>query len=114
MKQDARHGRVGPRLAEALEVLHADLAEQVAAALQLDVQPLEHAEAELALALDRDDPGVRQLERGVDLELDALLEVDQVELDLVGAVAEGRVGDQGVQQGRLARAGLAGDERRAG
>ena len=27
--------------------------------------------------------------RGVDLELDALLEVDQVELDLVGAVAQG-------------------------
>ena len=49
-------------------------------------------------------------ERGVGLELDALLEVDQVELDLVGAVAQGQVGDQHVQQGRLARAGLAGDQ----
>ena len=48
--------------------------------------------------------------RGVGLELDALLEVDQVELDLVGAVAQGQVGDQHVQQGRLARAGLAGDQ----
>ena len=47
---------------------------------------------------------------GVGLELDALLEVDQVQLDLVGAVAQGEVGDQGVQQRRFAGAGLAGDE----
>ncbi len=70
----------------------------------------EDADAELALALDRHDAGVRQLVRGVDLELDALLEVDQVEVDLVGAVVEGEVGDQGVHQGRLARAGAAGDQ----
>ena len=29
--------------------------------LQLGVEPLQHAQAELALALDGDDPGVRQL-----------------------------------------------------
>ena len=86
------------------------VAEQVAAVLELGVEPLEHAQAELALALDGDDPGVGQLERGVDLELDPLLEVDQVELELVGAVAQGRVGDQGVEERRLARAGLAGDQ----
>ena len=48
--------------------------------------------------------------RGVGLELDALLEVDQVELELVGAVPQRRVGDQRVQQRRLAGAGLAGDQ----
>ena len=51
-----------------------------------------------------------QLERRVDLELDAFLEVDQVELELVGAVPQRGVGDQGVEQGRLARARLAGDQ----
>ena len=30
-------------------------------ALHLHVEPLQHAQAELALALDGDDPGVRQL-----------------------------------------------------
>ena len=48
--------------------------------------------------------------RGIDLELDALLEVDQVEVDLVGAVVQGEVGDQRVHQRRLARAGPAGDQ----
>ena len=45
---------VGPGgIAVAVDVLHAGLAEPVAAVLQLGVEPLEHAEAELALALDR-------------------------------------------------------------
>ena len=48
--------------------------------------------------------------RRVRLELDALLEVDQVQLDLVRAVVQREVRDQRVQQRRLARAGLAGDE----
>ena len=109
-QQDARHGHLGPGLAVAGQVLAAQLAEDLAALLELDVEPLEHAQAELALALDGDDPGVGQLHRGVDLELDAFLEVDQVELELVGAVPQGHVGDQGVQQGRFARAGLAGDQ----
>ena len=96
--------------AEALEVLHAQAAEQVAAVAQLGVEALQHAQAEFPLAFDGDDPGVRQAVAGVGLEFHALLEVDQVELDLVGAVAQGEVGDQDVQQGRFARAGLAGDE----
>ena len=44
---------------------------------------------EFALALDGDDPGVGQLVVGVDLELDALLEVDQVEVDFLGARSGG-------------------------
>jgi len=40
---------------------------------------------------------VRQGVLGVNLELDALLEVDQVELDLVGRVAQRQVGDQRVE-----------------
>ena len=110
-EQDARHRVVGLGLAEAAEVLHAGVAEEVAPEFQLGVEPLEHAQAELALALDGDDPGVRQLHLGVDLELDAFLEVDQVQLKLVGAVPKRRVGDQRVQQGRLTGAGFAGDQR---
>ena len=45
-----------------------------------------HGEPKLALAFDRHDARVRQLVRGIGLELHALLEVDQVQLDLVGAV----------------------------
>ena len=109
-EQDPRQGRRAGSIAITAEVLHAGIAEPVGPQPHLHVQPLEHADAELALALDRHHAGVGQLEGGVDLELDALLEVDQVEVDLVGAVAERQVGDQGVHQGRLARSGTAGDE----
>ena len=81
---------VAVAVAIAGQILHAERRGTVAAALQLDVEPLQHAQAELAFALDGDDAGVRQLMRGVDLELDALLEVDQVEFDLVGAVPQGQ------------------------
>ena len=109
-EQDPRHRYLGPGLAIAVQVLTAELAVDLAALLELDVQPLEHAQAELALALDGDHPRMRQLHRRVDLEFDAFLEVDQVELELVGAVAQRSVGDQRVQHRRLARARLAGGE----
>ena len=60
-QQDARQRLrrlLGLRIA--VQVLHARLAEAFAADLQLGVQPLQHAQAELALALDGDDAGVRQ------------------------------------------------------
>ena len=47
------------------------------------VEPFQHAHAEFAFALDGDHPRVRQLMRGVGLELDAFFEVDQIELHLV-------------------------------
>ena len=72
---------------------------------------MQHAHAELAIAFDGDGAGVRQLMRDVSLELDALLEVDQVELDLLGTVPQRQIRDDHVQQGRLARAGFAGDQR---
>ena len=81
-------GRRAGSIPIAVDVLHAGIAEPVGPQPQLGVQPLEDAEAELALALDRHDAGVGQLVGGVDLELDALLEVDQVEVDLVGAVVQ--------------------------
>ena len=109
-EQDPRHGGRAGGVAIAVQVLHAGVAEPVGPQPHLGVEPLEHADAELALALDGHDAGVRQLVGGVDLELDPLLEVDQVEIDLVGAVVEGEVGDQGVHQGRLARARPAGDQ----
>ena len=65
-------------------------AEDLAALLHLHIEPLEDAQAELPLALDGDHPGVREVVARVGLELDALLEVDQVELDLVGRVPQRR------------------------
>ncbi len=109
-QEHARHGDLGPGLAIAGQVLTAELPVDLAALPQLDVQPLEHAQAEFAFALDGDDSRVRQLHRGVDLELDAFLEVDQVELELVGAVSQRSIGDQGVQHRRLAGARLAGGQ----
>ena len=109
-EQDAGKGRRTGYVAKAVDVLHAGLAEPVGTHAQLGVQPLQDAEAELALALDRHDARVRQLVRRVDLELDALLEVDQVEIDLVGTVVQGEVGDERVHQGRLARTGATGEQ----
>ena len=109
-QQDSGQGRRAGDVAVAVQVLHARVAEPVGPQAQLGVEPLEHADPELALALDRDDARVRQLVRRVDLELDPLLEVDQVEVDLVGAVVEGEVGDQRVHQRRLTRAGAPGDQ----
>ena len=109
-QQDPGQGRCAGSIAITAEVLHAGIAEPVGPQPHFQVQPLEHADAELALAFDRHHAGVGQLEGGVDLEFDALLEVDQVKVDLVGAVAKRQVGDQGMHQGGLARSGTAGDE----
>ena len=49
------------------EVLHAGIAEPVGPQPHFQVQPLEHADAELALAFDRHHTGVRQLD-GLPLE----------------------------------------------
>ena len=46
----------------------------------------------------------------VELELHPLLEVDEIELDLVGAVLQGEARDHRVHERRLARARLAGDQ----
>ena len=91
-QQRARHRLVGRGVAPvAGEVLHANqIAEAVAAALQLLVEALQHAEAELAIALDGDGAGVRQARGGVRLELDALLEVDEIQLDLVAGCTRAR------------------------
>ncbi len=86
------------------------LAEEIAALLEFPVEALEHAQAELPVALDGHRTGMGKLVRRVGLELDALLEVDQVELDFVRAVPEGEIGDQHVQQGGLSGAGLARDQ----
>ena len=87
-QQDARQAGLGPA-ARNLSGPARPLAEQVAAGAQLGVEPFEHAEAELPLALDGHHPGVRQLGPGIGFELDALLEVDQVKFHLVGADSAG-------------------------
>jgi hypothetical protein len=93
------------------KVLHPQLPEDVAASLELLVETVQDAEAELAIALDGHGPGVRQVMRGVGLELDALLEIHEVELDLVRAVPQRQVRDEHVQHRGLAGAGLAGNQR---
>ena len=96
---------------ESRHVLHGQIAKQVATALQLAIELLEHRETELALTLDRDHAGMRQLVVVVELELDAFLEVDQVKLDFVGAVLQREARDHRVHERRFAGARLAGDER---
>ena len=98
-------------MAEAGDILHGELAEQVATALELAVELFQHRKTKLSLALDSDHAGVGQPVVIVELELDALLEVDQVELDLVGAVVQREARDQRVHERRFARARLAGDQR---
>ena len=110
-QQDAGHGVGIARLSEAIDVLHGAFAEQIAPPLELAVKLFEHRKPELPLALDGDHAGVGQPVVVVELELDALLEVDQVELDLVGAVVQCEARDQGVHERRFAGARLAGDQR---
>ena len=109
-QQHARQRLIGARVAESRQILHADAPEQLAAILQQRVQPLQDADAELAIAFDGDDSGMRQPVSGVGLELDTLLEVDQIELDFIGAVMQRGVGDERMQQRRFSGAGLAGDQ----
>ena len=71
-EQDAGKLVVGLGVAKALEVLHSQPAEQVAAVAQLGVQPLQDAQAELAFAFDGNHARVRQLVPRVGLELHAL------------------------------------------
>ncbi len=51
-------------VAIAVEVLDVQVAEDVAPALEFIVETLEHAQAELALALDGDHTGMRQARAG--------------------------------------------------
>ncbi len=53
-------GSVPPARLVAGDVLHAELAEHIAAPLQLLIHALQHAERKLAVALDGDDARVRQ------------------------------------------------------
>ena len=89
-EQKPRQVVVGAGPAEALHVLRAAFAEEFAAFLQDAVQTLQHADAELAIALDADDPRMGQRVAGVRLELDPFLEVDQIELHLVRTVMQRR------------------------
>ena len=105
-----RHGLASARAKIPGHVLRPELPEEIPATPQLFVDPLEHAEAKLAIALDRHDAGVGQAMGGVALELDAFLEVDQVEFDLIGIGPHRQVGDDDVEEGRFAGASFPGDE----
>ena len=93
------------------DILHAEFAEHIAAALQLFIDSLEHAKREFAVGLDGDDAGVRQALFCVALELDALFEIDEVELDLLGRTGEREIRDDDVEERRFAGTGFACEER---
>src|SRR5262249_31964111 len=109
-QQDPRQSLIRPLGTVTRDVVDAGGAVFVAANLQFRVQSLQDAQAELALALDRDDAGVRQVLLRVWLELDTLLEVDQIQFNFIRAVDQAQVGDDRVQERGLAGAGLAGDQ----
>ena len=67
------------------DVLRAQFAEQIAAAAQFLVHALQHAQSKLAVAFNGHHLGVRQPAVAVALELDAFLEVHEIELDLLRA-----------------------------
>src|SRR4030095_15882787 len=92
------------------EVLDAEPAKQIAAALEFIVHALEDTEAEFAVALDGHNARVRETAHRIALELDALLEVHEIELDLLGTAPEREVRDHDVEQSRFARAGFSRDQ----
>ena len=111
-EEDPRHRLLGTTASPAREVLDALRPESLASRGEFLVESLQHGEAEFAIALDGHGACVREPVGGVGLELDALLEVDEMELDLVGRVPAGEVRDEGVSRVdlpepvlRVARAG---------
>ena len=64
-RRSAASAASSPRRGSAVgvEILDAGLAVEITAASQFGVEALQHAEAKLAIALDRDDPRVRQVVR---------------------------------------------------
>jgi hypothetical protein len=76
---DQQHARQRHLPAGALvtgQVLHAELAEKVAAPAQFIVEPLQDAQAELPVTLDRDHARVGQAMSGITLELNPLFKID--------------------------------------
>ena len=76
-----------------------ELAEQFTAPSEFFIDPGEHAHPEFAIALDGNDPGVGQPHGSIALELDAFLEVDEIEFDVVRTTPERKVGYEDVKQG---------------
>ena len=102
-QEGSRHRFTSARLLVASHVLHPQLAEHVPPPLQFLVHPLEHAQAELPVTLDRHHPRMRQTRRRVAFEFHPLLEIHQVELHLVGAAPEREIRNDHMKERRLTR-----------
>ncbi len=98
-------------LAIHLKVLRLEGAEKLGTAGHLLVDALQHAQAEFAVAFDGDRPRMRKMVHRVGLEFNALLEVDEIKLNLIRRIPHRQIADQRVQQRRFTRTGLAGDQR---
>ena len=97
-QERTRDGFLRACLAVAGQVLDTEGAEDFAASAELVVDAFQDAECELPVTLHGNDPGMGKSVFRVALEFDALLEVDEVELDLCGAEMERKIGDEDVEQ----------------
>src|SRR5678815_851222 len=77
-KQGSGHRFGAARFLVPGHILDSELAVEIAAPFQLVVQALQDTEAEFPIAFDGHDAGMRKAMRGVALELNAFLEVDEV------------------------------------
>src|ERR1043165_2157580 len=95
----------------ARHVLNAEFAEKIATPTQFGIDPFKDAQAELAIALDGNDASMWQTPAAITFELDAFLEIDQIELDLLRAAPQRKVRDHDVEQCGFAGTSFACDER---
>src|SRR5690349_18099954 len=77
-QQGARDGLGSPSPLIAGEVLDAKVSEQIPAAPQFVINPLQHAQTKLAIALDCHHPSMREVFGGVAFEFNSLFEIDQI------------------------------------
>ena len=92
------------------DILHAGIAEQIAAVGHLGFQAKQNTQAEFTVTFNGHGPYMGQAVCGIGLEFHTLLEVNEVQFDFIRAVPQGQVGDHHVQECGLARSGLARNE----
>src|SRR5262245_22413100 len=88
-----------------MQSVHIERSKQLAAFMQDSIEPAKGAQPELAFALDRDHTRMRQLRFSVTFEFNSLLEIDEIQLDLIGGVLHCQACNQDVQQRALPGAG---------
>ena len=88
------------------DVLHAQVAEQIPAALQLVIEALQNTQPKFTIALNCHHASMGQSHRRIALEFNAFFEIHQVKLHLFRTAPQREVGDDDVEQSGFARAGF--------